>query len=99
MNLENIKVVIPARYSSTRLPGKPLLLIKKKPIFWHVVQRCLEAGFKISDIQVATDDIRIANEANRLDIPVIMTSTEHESGSDRINEVAEKKVGQRKLLF
>ncbi|MBQ4834233.1 3-deoxy-manno-octulosonate cytidylyltransferase [Pseudoalteromonas sp. MMG010] len=90
MTLENIKVVIPARYSSTRLPGKPLLQIKQKPIFWHVVQRCLEAGFKISDIHVATDDIRIVNEATHLNIPIIMTSTEHESGSDRINEVAEK---------
>jgi len=91
MNFKNIKVVIPARYSSTRLPGKPLLLIDQKPMFWHVVQRCLEAGFKLSDIQIATDDTRIFDEAVNLNVPVIMTSNKHQSGSDRINEVAQKK--------
>jgi len=90
MNFENIKVVIPARYASTRLPGKPLLLIDQKPMFWHVVQRCIEAGFKLADIQLATDDMRIFDVAQKHHIPVTMTSSEHESGSDRINEVAQK---------
>ena len=90
MNFENIKIVIPARYASTRLPGKPLLLINQKPMFWHVTQRCIEAGFKLSDIQIATDDVRVFDTAVNLDIPVVMTSNEHESGSDRINEVAQQ---------
>ena len=86
----NIKVVIPARYGSSRLPGKPLLLICEKPIFWHVAQRCIEAGISINDIIIATDDMRIFDEANRLKLPVLMTSTEHQSGTDRINEVTSK---------
>ncbi len=45
LNMSCIKIVIPARYGSSRLEGKPLLEIIGKPIFWHVYQRCLEAGF------------------------------------------------------
>jgi 3-deoxy-manno-octulosonate cytidylyltransferase (CMP-KDO synthetase) len=88
MKLSNIKVVIPARFGSSRLLGKPLLLIRNKPIFWHVVQRCIEAGISISDIVIATDDQRIYGVAKKLNLPVLMTSTEHQSGTDRINEVA-----------
>ncbi|TEW55740.1 3-deoxy-manno-octulosonate cytidylyltransferase [Psychromonas sp. RZ22] len=88
MNFSNIKAVIPARYGSSRLPGKPLLLIRKKPIFWHVVQRCIEAGIRINDIVIATDDQRIYDESEKLSLPVLMTSPEHQSGTDRINEVA-----------
>ncbi|MFA0560644.1 3-deoxy-manno-octulosonate cytidylyltransferase [Vibrio breoganii] len=90
MNLSNIKAVIPARYGSSRLPGKPLLLICKKPIFWHVAQRCIEAGISINDIVIATDDQRIFDEANKLELQVLITSSEHQSGTDRINEVASK---------
>lgn len=82
------KIVIPARYSSSRLPGKPLLEISGKPIVWHVVQRCIEAGFSLDDIIVATDDMRIESILEQLDIQVVMTSNEHQSGSDRIHEVA-----------
>lgn len=88
MDFSNIKVVIPARYGSSRLPGKPLLLIRNKPIFWHVVQRCIEAGISINDIVIATDDQRIYDKAKKLNLPVLITSTEHQSGTDRINEVA-----------
>lgn len=88
MNCANFKIVIPARYASSRLPGKPLLLINQKPIFWHVVQRCIEAAFKLEDIIIATDDVRIFEAAEKLDLPVLMTSSEHQSGTDRINEVA-----------
>lgn len=82
------KVVIPARFDSSRLPGKPLLLINNKPIFWHVVQRVLEAGVLLNDIVIATDDLRIQQSAKDLNIPVMMTSSAHVSGTDRINEVA-----------
>jgi 3-deoxy-manno-octulosonate cytidylyltransferase (CMP-KDO synthetase) len=88
MDLSNIKVVIPARYGSTRLPGKALMLIQKKPIFWHVVQRCLEAGIELNNIIIATDDQRIVQEAKMLNCSVQLTSKDHESGTDRINEVA-----------
>ncbi|MDW1899924.1 3-deoxy-manno-octulosonate cytidylyltransferase [Vibrio sp. Vb1337] len=84
----NIKIVIPARYSSSRLPGKPLLEINEKPVVWHVVRRCVEAGFLLKDIVVATDDQRIFDVLATLDITAVMTSTEHQSGSDRIYEVA-----------
>jgi 3-deoxy-manno-octulosonate cytidylyltransferase (CMP-KDO synthetase) len=86
--ISEIKVVIPARYGSTRLPGKPLLVVNKKPLYWHVVQRVLEAGFEIKDIVVATDDERIVESAINESIPVKMTEVGHVSGTDRINEVA-----------
>ncbi len=88
MICRHFKIVIPARYGSSRLPGKPLLLINQKPIFWHVVTRCIEAGFKLEDIIIATDDKRIFEVAEKLELPVLMTSSEHPSGTDRINEVA-----------
>jgi 3-deoxy-manno-octulosonate cytidylyltransferase (CMP-KDO synthetase) len=84
-----IKVVIPARYGSSRLPGKPLLELKGKPLFWHVVQRVLESGVCIEDTIIATDDDRIYQSANELNLPVLMTDDSHESGTDRVNEVAE----------
>jgi len=83
-----VKVVIPARFGSTRLPGKPLLILNNKPIFWHVVQRVLEAGISLNNVVLATDDVRIENTARELNIPVFITSTEHVSGTDRVNEVA-----------
>ncbi|MCP3921790.1 MAG: 3-deoxy-manno-octulosonate cytidylyltransferase [Desulfobacterales bacterium] len=83
-----IKVVIPARYGSTRLPGKPLLELNDKPIYWHVVQRVLEAGIQIQNIVVATDNERIAQSAINESVPVQLTAEDHVSGTDRINEVA-----------
>ena len=87
-NKGKIKIVIPARFGSSRLPGKPLLLLCGKPIFWHVFQRAVEAGVATEDIVVATDDDRILAEASQLAVPCVMTSSEHASGTDRINEVA-----------
>ena len=84
-----IKVVIPARYGSSRLPGKPLLLLNEKPMYWHVVQRTIEAGIELNDIVIATDDERIVQSAKDLSIPVQLTASSHISGTDRINEVAE----------
>ena len=83
-----IKIVIPARYGSSRLPGKPLLSLCGKPIFWHVFQRAVEAGVATEDIVVATDDERISSEASRLSVPCVMTNKEHASGTDRLNEVS-----------
>ncbi|MDO6635777.1 3-deoxy-manno-octulosonate cytidylyltransferase [Pseudoalteromonas carrageenovora] len=85
-----VKVVIPARYGSSRLPAKPLLEINGKPIFWHVAQRVLEAGIKIANIYIATDHKEIESLAIKLNLPVVMTEKEHVSGTERVNEVANK---------
>jgi 3-deoxy-manno-octulosonate cytidylyltransferase (CMP-KDO synthetase) len=85
-----IKVVIPARFGSSRLPAKPLLEINNKPIFWHVVQRVLEAGVPLNDIVIATDHAAIFAKAKELKLPVMMTDTNHISGTDRVNEIAGK---------
>ena len=79
-------VVIPARFHSTRLPGKPLLDIGGKPMLHHVVDK---ARLSNADaVYVATDDERISESCKAVGIEVIMTSSEHRSGTDRIEEVA-----------
>jgi 3-deoxy-manno-octulosonate cytidylyltransferase (CMP-KDO synthetase) len=78
--------IIPARYASTRFPGKPLALIAGKPLLQHVVERCQKAK-SLSEVIVATDDPRIADLARRF-CRIEMTRTDHPSGSDRIAEVA-----------
>jgi 3-deoxy-manno-octulosonate cytidylyltransferase (CMP-KDO synthetase) len=78
--------IIPARYSSTRFPGKPLQLIAGKPLIQRVIEQCRLAK-SLSEIIVATDDARIADVARRF-CRVEMTRTDHPSGSDRIAEVA-----------
>jgi 3-deoxy-manno-octulosonate cytidylyltransferase (CMP-KDO synthetase) len=80
------KVVIPARYGSTRLPGKPLLDIAGKPMIAHVCQRALEAH--ADEVVVATDDERVFHAVEKLGIQVVMTDPNHQSGTDRIAEVA-----------
>ncbi len=82
------KVVIPARYASTRLPGKPLLNIAGKPMIAHVCQRALEAKAEL--VVVATDDQRIYDKVNDLGLKVQMTDLNHQSGTERINQVAEQ---------
>lgn len=77
--------VIPARYGSTRFPGKPLHPIAGKPLLQHVVERARLAR-SLHDVIVATDDERIAEVARRF-CRVEMTSTQHPSGTDRIAEV------------
>lgn len=81
-------VVIPARYQSTRLPGKPLLDIAGKPMLHHVVERA--AASAAAAVYVATDDERIRQSCQALGDRVIMTSAQHQSGTDRIEEVARK---------
>jgi 3-deoxy-manno-octulosonate cytidylyltransferase (CMP-KDO synthetase) len=80
--------IVPARYASTRFPGKPLALIAGKPLIQHVVEQCRKAG-ALSEIIVATDDIRIREVAQKF-CRVEMTRSDHPSGSDRIAEVAGK---------
>ena len=78
--------IIPARYASTRFPGKPLALIAGKPLIEHVIRRCQQARC-LSEVMVATDDERIRQTAAKF-CRVEMTSPDHPSGSDRIAEVA-----------
>ena len=82
--------VIPARYASTRFPGKPLALIAGQPLIQRVVERCRRARV-LSEVIVATDDPRIAEVAGRF-CRVEMTSSAHLSGSDRIAEVVGRTV-------
>ncbi len=79
-------VVIPARYASTRLPGKPLLDIAGKPMLQHVYERALQS--EATAVYIATDDQRIYDAALTFTNKVCMTSTHHQSGTDRIQEVA-----------
>ena len=82
----NVIGIIPARYASTRFPGKPLHLIAGKPLLQHVVERCREAT-SLTEVIVATDDERIAGVAREF-CSVEMTRADHPSGTDRIAEVA-----------
>lgn len=78
--------IIPARYASTRFPGKPLALIAGKPLIRHVVERCQQAT-SLAEVIVATDDSRI-REVTQDFCRTEMTAPDHPSGSDRIAEVA-----------
>lgn len=81
------RVMIPARYGSTRLPGKPLALIHGKPLIQHVYAKaCASAA---ADVVVVTDDVRIEKAATGFGAKVCMTSNQHQSGSDRIAEALE----------
>jgi len=84
-----VAVIIPARYASTRLPGKPLLAIAGKPLVQHVWERC-SAIKGVDTVVVATDDLRIAEAAFAFGAEVAMTSAKHRSGTDRVAEVASK---------
>ncbi|KOR31378.1 3-deoxy-manno-octulosonate cytidylyltransferase [Achromatium sp. WMS2] len=84
-SIPEFRIVIPARYASTRLPGKPLLAINGKPMLWHVYNRaCASAA---TEVVIATDDNRIAEVATAFGATVCMTSSQHNSGSERIAEV------------
>lgn len=79
--------IIPARYASTRFPGKPLAILGGKP----VIQRVYEQALKVLDeAYVATDDERIATVVTQFGGKAIMTSANHKSGTDRIQEAADK---------
>lgn len=84
-----VVAILPARWGSTRFPGKALHLIAGRPLIQHVWERCRRAR-KISRVIVATDDPRIAGAASAFGAEVAMTSPRHRSGTDRIAEVAAK---------
>jgi 3-deoxy-manno-octulosonate cytidylyltransferase (CMP-KDO synthetase) len=79
--------IIPARYDSSRFPGKPLIEIKGKPMFWHVHERASRCPH-LKSVTLATDDQRIFDAAEALGVPVVMTSRHHQSGTDRVLEAA-----------
>lgn len=81
--------VIPARYKSSRFPGKPLADICGKPMIWWVYSQCLKVE-EFESVYVATDDDRIFDACTDLGINVIMTSDSHLTGTDRIGEAARK---------
>ena len=82
----NFHIIIPARYASTRLPGKPLLEINGKPLIQHVYEAACQC--EAEKIYIATDDSRIQDVANSFGAEVIMTAADHISGTDRLAEVA-----------
>lgn len=84
--------VIPARFQSSRFPGKPLADICGKPMIWWVYQQCLKVK-DLDEIYVATDDKRIQEVCKRYEMNVVMTSDMHKTGSDRVGEVATKVEG------
>ena len=81
----NFKVIIPARYNSTRLPGKLLLDVGGKPLIWHTYQVAKKSTAE--EVIIATDDQRIADVARSFGATVCTTSQSHKSGTDRIAEV------------
>ena len=81
--------IIPARYQSTRLPGKPLAIIGGKPMIQRVYEQCIKSRV-LKGLTVATDDERIANIVKSFNGNVIFTKSEHLSGTDRCFEAAEK---------
>jgi 3-deoxy-manno-octulosonate cytidylyltransferase (CMP-KDO synthetase) len=87
--MNNILCVIPARYASTRLPGKPLALIDGKPLVMWAYERALASG-AFDRVCVATDDQRILDTVQNFGGEAVMTSSKHTRGTDRVFEVTEK---------
>lgn len=82
----NFSVIIPARYASTRLPGKPLLTIGDKPLIQHVYEQA--CGSAAEQVIIATDSEKIVRAAKQFGAATVMTSSKHESGTDRLAEAA-----------
>jgi len=87
MKNHRIAGIIPARYGSSRLPGKPLKTILGKPMIQHVYERCLQAPL-LDNVCVATDDQRIIEAVQQFGGRAVMTRTDHASGTDRLAEAA-----------
>lgn len=87
-----IAVVIPARFASTRFPGKPLFPLAGKPMIQHVWERCSRAK-GVEKVIVATDDMRIAEAAFDFGAEIALTSGKCRSGTDRVAEVAQRLKG------
>lgn len=86
--MSGFKVVIPARYGSSRLPGKPLRMLAGAPMIEHVYRRACESGAE--QVVIATDDARIETAACAFGATVVMTSAAHPSGTDRLAEVVDQ---------
>lgn len=80
--------IIPVRYASIRFPAKALAEIGGKPLFWHAYARAKHSTL-FDDVYVATDDEQIHTKAKELNIPVILTSPHHQSGTDRVREAVQ----------
>lgn len=90
-------VIIPARFGSTRLPGKPLLDIGGRPMIAHVVARAQESG--AARVVVATDDGRIQQAVAALGVETVMTAATHASGTDRLAETVTKlRIGENEIV-
>ena len=85
--IADFKIVIPARYASARLPGKPLLDIGGKPMVVRVAEQAAKSG--ASEVVIATDFEKIMQVAHEHNVKAVMTNINHASGTDRINEVAQ----------
>lgn len=90
--------VIPARYGSVRFPGKPLAMINGKPMIQLVYERAMRSR-KLSRLVVATDDKRIYNTVRSFWGEVVMTSSKHKSGTDRMGEVAKMQEFKNAEIF
>ena len=86
VNLKRVVTIIPARYGSTRFPGKPLALIDGIPMVQQVVERVKESRLAEGTYIVATDDVRIQDALSPFETATVMTRTDRASGSDRIWE-------------
>lgn len=84
----DFKVIIPARYASTRLPGKPLLDIDGRPMVVHVAERAVQSG--AAEVWVATDHAGVFEAVEKHGFKACMTGAEHASGTDRLADAAEK---------
>src|SRR5689334_8348130 len=89
--------IIPARWASSRFPGKPLHLIAGRPLLQHVWEQCRRAR-ALDSVIIATDDMRIAEAAFAWGAEVSLTSPDHASGTDRIAEVAKKLRGVSHII-
>ena len=89
--------ILPARWGSTRFPGKPLHIIAGKPLIQHVWERCQSAK-TLSEILVATDDERIASAVEAFGGKAVMTSPDHPTGTDRLAEAAKQVPGATHIL-
>jgi 3-deoxy-manno-octulosonate cytidylyltransferase (CMP-KDO synthetase) len=92
-----VVAVIPARFDSSRFPGKALHLIAGKPLVQHVWERCQEAD-AFDEVIIATDDLRIVESGFNFGARVALTGAEHPSGTDRVAEVA-RKLTKASLIF
>ena len=89
MNEIKVAGLIPARYGSSRLPGKPLALIGGKPMIQHVYERCMSAP-SLASVWVCTDDARVYDAVEAFGGKAVMTRSDHISGTDRVAEAAQQ---------